>query len=103
MINNIEDLTNAVQQQKDQFQVSGKAFEFCDAIHQSQISASGNDWSIACSSGWMGIFTALNHYIHRRFMKQEKRDLEDLQHNISKNYIIRKTSQKGQYEMILRK
>jgi len=102
LIDNIEDLAKATSAQESKIGVVDKAFELCDEIHRSQTSATGNDWSIAGSSGWMGIFTTFNHAIHRLFMKQAKRDREDLVHVIFTQYIIRKTDQKDRYDLILR-
>lgn len=102
-VKNIEDLKSAVLANENEFEVIGVAFDFCDEIRRSQLSASGNDWSIVASGGWMGIFTNFNHKIHRFFMSEEKKNREDLAHNISKNYIIRKTDQNNKYRLLLRK
>ena len=103
MIDNIKALSKAILEKKTDFEVTAEAFDFCNKIRKTQISASGNDWSIAATSGWLAIVTVFNHSIHRAFMKQENRDKEDLQHDINKFYIIRKTEQAGIYKMILRK
>ncbi len=103
LIDNVENLKEAIAKQTANFSVVDGAFDLCDEILKSQTSASAGDWSIAGSSGWMGIFMSFNHSIHRKFMKQEKRDREDLVHTIFQSYIIRKTDQKDKYDLILRK
>lgn len=103
LINNIEDLSKAVVNKQTGFEVSEAAFDFCDQIRMEQIVGSGADWSIAVTHGWLALVTAFNHKIHRTFMSQEKRDLEDLHHLISRQYIIRKMDDTTKYELILRK
>ncbi|MQS75707.1 hypothetical protein [Companilactobacillus halodurans] len=102
-IDKINDLQTAVLGEQSDFLVKAEAFDFCDQILQSQVTGSGNDWSITATNGWMAIITGFNHKIHRLFMKQERKDNEDLRHQITKKYIIRKTELPEQYKLILRK
>lgn len=103
LIEKIEDLQKAVADKKAGFTVTGAAYDLCAVVLRDQTSATGNDWSIVTTNGWMAIVTTFNHSIHRHFMKQEKRDREDLSHAINKNYIIRKTDQTNEYKLKLRK
>lgn len=103
LIKNTEDLKRVIASKQTDFEVSEAAFDFCDQIRMEQIVGSGADWSIAVTHGWMALITALNHKIHRAFMSQEKRDLQDLKHVISRQYIIRKLDDKTKYKLILRK
>jgi len=103
LIDNVKDLQKVTTTHQTNFEVSQAAFDFCDEIRRSQILGSGADWSIAVTQGWLAIVTGFNHKIHRAFMSQNKKDLEDLTHVISRQYIIRKTDDKQKYELILRK
>ncbi|KRN98405.1 hypothetical protein [Companilactobacillus kimchiensis] len=103
LINSMKALQAAISTKENEFEVVDEAFDFCDEIHQAQVSGSGTDWSITATNGWMAIFTNFNHSIHRSFMKQAKRDREDLQHIISKSYIIKKTDVDDKYKLTLRK
>lgn len=103
LIESIADLKNATNDEQSQFEVSKEAYDFCDQIRLAQISGSGADWSIAATNGWLALVTGFNHKIHRAFMSQEKRDIEDLKHIIMKKYIIKKTDSEGMYELVLRK
>ncbi|HIY92142.1 hypothetical protein [Companilactobacillus sp. HBUAS56275] len=101
-VDNLEDLQKNVQSSANNIEVTGKAFEFCDEVHQSQVFGSGSDWSIAATNGWMALVTGFNHKIHRLFMSQDKKQREDLQHLIITKYIIKKTEQTDKYQLILK-
>lgn len=103
LIENINDLKAAVLTKRDNLEVVNEAFEFCDEVRRSLILGSANDWSIVATNGWMAIFTNFNHSIHRLFMSQSKKDREDIQHVLSKDYIIKKTAMADKYELVLRK
>lgn len=103
LIDNVNDLKTAVLNKTDNFEVVKEAFEFCDEVRRSLILGSANDWSIVATNGWMAIFTNFNHNIHRLFMNQDKKDREDIQHVLAKEYIIKKTDVANKYELILRK
>ncbi|APU70818.1 hypothetical protein LCR01_01380 [Companilactobacillus crustorum] len=102
IVDNLEGLQKATDTKAKNIKVIKTAFDFCDKIHQAQISGSGVDWSIAATGGWLALVTGFNHKIHRLFMNQEKKSAEDLQHIISKDYIIKKTDKSDEYELILR-
>ena len=102
-INNLEDLKKAIDDRKNNFIVKQAAFEFCDEIHREQVMGSGAEWSIATTAGWMGLVTGFNHWVHRKFMSEAKKQREDMKHIIIKEYIIKKTDQTDKYELVLRK
>lgn len=102
LIEKIEDLAKMVDQKASNFLVAGAAFEFCDEIRRSEIMASGNEWSIVTTQGWMALVTTFNHKIHRAFMSAEKISREDLKKLIIREYIIKKTSNTEQYQLVLR-
>ncbi|WP_119317370.1 hypothetical protein [Companilactobacillus formosensis] len=102
-INNLEDLKKAIDNKENGFEVEQSAFEFCDEIHREQVMGSGAEWSIATTAGWMGLVTGFNHWVHRKFMSETKKQREDMKHIIIKEYIIKKTDQTDNYELVLRK
>ncbi len=102
-ISNIEDLKKAIDNRESGFEVGQSAFEFCDEIHREQVMGSGAEWSIATTAGWMGLVTGFNHWVHRKFMSEAKKQREDMKHIIIKEYIIKKTDQTDKYELVLRK
>ncbi|KRK92606.1 hypothetical protein [Companilactobacillus futsaii] len=102
-ISNLEDLKKAIDNRESGFEVERTAFEFCDEIHREQVMGSGAEWSIATTAGWMGLVTSFNHWVHRKFMSEAKKQREDIKHVIIKEYIIKKTDQANKYELVLRK
>ena len=103
MIDSMDALKKVVFDKETGFEVTGAAFDFCNEIHLAQVSGSGAEWSIATTGGWLALVTSFNHMIHRLFMSQAKKDREDLKHVISKDYLIKKTTDNNKFELILRK
>ncbi|GEO63705.1 hypothetical protein [Companilactobacillus nantensis] len=102
LIEKIEDLKKVTANKQTEFEVANAAFDFCYQIHMEQVVGSSADWSIAVTHGWMALVTGFNHKIHRAFMSQEKRDLQDLKHVIFTKYIIKKTDDNTKYKLVLR-
>lgn len=102
-ISNLEELKIAISTKENNFNVVNEAFDFCDEIHREQVMGSATEWSIAATAGWMGLVTGFNHWVHRKFMSEAKKQREDVKHVIFKEYIIKKTDQVNKYELVLRK
>ncbi|APX71131.1 hypothetical protein M5C72_10195 [Companilactobacillus allii] len=87
---------------ENNIEVVGDAYEICNSVLQSQISATGNDWSITGSGGWLAIFSGFNQSIKRLFMSSSSKQLENLKRIIINKYVIRRTKKENTYLLELK-